>query len=111
MSYDHLGAALCPVPAPVALAPEVPAHAAEKVRLDTTQCIARSVFSLERLPPLPGGVHGRHVVAQQLLPAGDGRGGAAYVAEVLARSDLGVGRAMVRHERRPRVQPKLGRTN
>ena len=51
------------------------------------------------------------VAGDDLITFLDGRGGAAYVAEVLARSDLGVGRAMVRHERRPRVQPKLGCTN
>ena len=77
---QHLTAALRSVLAPGAPAPEVPAHAAEKIRLDTTQSMARararSGVSLQRLPPLPGAVHGRHVVAQQLLPVGDGRGGA-----------------------------------
>ena len=51
------------------------------------------------------------VAGDDLLALLDGRGGAADVAEVLARGDLGVGRAVVRHERRPRVQPKLGYPN
>ena len=47
------------------------------------------------------------VAGDDLLALLDGRGGAAHVAEVLARGDLGVGRAVVRHERRPRVQPRV----
>ena len=46
------------------------------------------------------------VAGDDLFTLLDGRGGTAYVAEVLARRDLGVGRAMMGHERRPRVKPK-----
>ena len=85
MSYDHLGAALCPVPAPVALAPEVPAHAAA---MSDDALTNSKYYLLERLPPLARVVQGRDVVVQDLLPLEDVGGGAALHHEPALGVDI-----------------------
>jgi hypothetical protein len=47
------------------------------------------------------------IIGDDFFPSLDDHGGFANVGEVLSGSDLRVGDAVVRHQRRPRVQTNL----